>query len=132
LNTLLHAISYRGALLSTVLHATVYMFLHNFLNALVQIANKMGLQKKYTERINWIATSEMISAAHRVHYAMCLPFGRSRTGALRPDCRAENILDTHGSYLTPAASWTHVYIYNLCGLQSQCLRTGPYKCVFPH
>jgi hypothetical protein len=30
---------------STLLHATVYMFLHNLLNALVQIANKMGLQK---------------------------------------------------------------------------------------
>jgi hypothetical protein len=31
---------------STFLHATVYMFLHNLLNVLVQIANKMGLQKK--------------------------------------------------------------------------------------
>jgi hypothetical protein len=31
---------------STLLHATVYMFLHNLLNALVQIANKMGLRKK--------------------------------------------------------------------------------------
>jgi hypothetical protein len=31
-------------ILSTLLH--VYMFLHNLLNALVQIANKMGLQKK--------------------------------------------------------------------------------------
>jgi hypothetical protein len=30
---------------STLLHATVYMFLHNLLNILVQIANKMGLQK---------------------------------------------------------------------------------------
>jgi hypothetical protein len=27
-------------------HATVYVFLHNLLNVLVQIANKMGLQKK--------------------------------------------------------------------------------------
>jgi hypothetical protein len=36
-------ISYRGALVSTLLHATVYMFLHNLLNVLVQIANKMGL-----------------------------------------------------------------------------------------
>jgi hypothetical protein len=33
-------------LLSTLLHATVYMFLHNLLNVLVQIANKMGLQIK--------------------------------------------------------------------------------------
>jgi hypothetical protein len=32
---------------STFLHATVYMFLHNLLNVLVQIANKMGLQKNY-------------------------------------------------------------------------------------
>jgi hypothetical protein len=39
-------ISYRGALLNTLLHATVYMFLHILLNVLVQIANKMGLQKK--------------------------------------------------------------------------------------
>jgi hypothetical protein len=31
--------------MSTLLHATVYMFLHNLLNVLVQIANKMGLQK---------------------------------------------------------------------------------------
>jgi hypothetical protein len=30
---------------STLLHATVYMFLHNLLNVLLQIANKMGLQK---------------------------------------------------------------------------------------
>jgi ribosomal protein L32E len=42
----LEPIGYRGALLSTLLHATVYMFLHNLLNVLVQIANKMGLQKK--------------------------------------------------------------------------------------
>jgi hypothetical protein len=33
-------------LLSSLLHA-MYMFLHNFLNLLVQIANKMGLQKKW-------------------------------------------------------------------------------------
>jgi hypothetical protein len=42
----MESISYRGALLSTLLHATVYMFLHNLLNVLVQIANKMGLHKK--------------------------------------------------------------------------------------
>jgi hypothetical protein len=30
---------------STFLHATVYMFLHNLLNVLVQIANTMGLKK---------------------------------------------------------------------------------------
>jgi hypothetical protein len=42
----LEPISYRGALLSTLLHGTVYMFLHNLLNVLVQIANKMGLQNK--------------------------------------------------------------------------------------
>jgi ribosomal protein L32E len=42
----LEPISYRGVLVSTLLHATVYMFLHNLLNVPVQIANKMGLQKK--------------------------------------------------------------------------------------
>jgi hypothetical protein len=30
----------------TLLHATVYMFLHNLLNVLVQIANKMEFKKK--------------------------------------------------------------------------------------
>jgi hypothetical protein len=39
-------ISYSGALLSTLLHATVYMFLHNLLNVLVQMANKNGITKK--------------------------------------------------------------------------------------
>jgi hypothetical protein len=38
--------SYRGVLLSSLLHATVYMCLHNLLKVLVQIASKMGLQKK--------------------------------------------------------------------------------------
>jgi hypothetical protein len=37
--------SYRGVLVSTLLHATVYVFLHNLLNVLVQIANEMGLKK---------------------------------------------------------------------------------------
>jgi hypothetical protein len=37
-------LSYRGALLSTLLHASVHA-LHSLLNVLVQIANKMGLQK---------------------------------------------------------------------------------------
>jgi hypothetical protein len=32
---------------STLLHATVYMLLHNLLNALVQVANKIGLKKNY-------------------------------------------------------------------------------------
>jgi hypothetical protein len=41
-------ISYRGVLLSTLLHATVYVVLHSWLNVLVQIANKMGLQKIFT------------------------------------------------------------------------------------
>jgi hypothetical protein len=31
---------------SNLLHETVYVFLHNLLNVPVQIANKMGLQKK--------------------------------------------------------------------------------------
>jgi hypothetical protein len=38
-------ISYGEALATTLLHATVYMFLHNLLNVLVQIANKIGFQK---------------------------------------------------------------------------------------
>jgi hypothetical protein len=42
----LEPISYRGALLSTLLHAAVYVFLRNLLNVLVQIANKVGLQKE--------------------------------------------------------------------------------------
>jgi hypothetical protein len=42
----LEPIGYRGALLNTLLHATVYMFLLNLLNFPVQIANKMGLQKE--------------------------------------------------------------------------------------
>jgi hypothetical protein len=50
----LEPISYKGALLSTLLHATVYMFLHNSLNALVHIVNKMGLQKQILERYSWI------------------------------------------------------------------------------
>jgi hypothetical protein len=33
-------IGYRGALLSTLLHAAVYVFLHNLLNVLVQIKTK--------------------------------------------------------------------------------------------
>jgi hypothetical protein len=44
-------IGYRGALLSTLLHATVYKFIHNLLNVLVQIANKMGLQKKIPQDV---------------------------------------------------------------------------------
>jgi hypothetical protein len=40
-------ISYREALLSTLPHAVVYVFLHNLLNVLqICIADKMGLQKK--------------------------------------------------------------------------------------
>jgi hypothetical protein len=42
----LEPISYSGVLLTTLLHATVYMFLHKLLNVLVQIENKMGLEKK--------------------------------------------------------------------------------------
>jgi hypothetical protein len=44
-NISVEPISYRGAQLSTLLHATVYMFLHNLLNVLVQIANKMRFKK---------------------------------------------------------------------------------------
>jgi hypothetical protein len=37
---------------SILLHATVYAFLHNLLNVLVQIENKMGLQKKYWGKLD--------------------------------------------------------------------------------
>jgi hypothetical protein len=52
----LEPISYREVLVSTLLHATVYMFLHNLLNVLVQIANKMGLQNKLPIPFFCIAT----------------------------------------------------------------------------
>jgi hypothetical protein len=38
-------IGYRGALLSSLLHVTVYVT-HNLMNVLVQIANKIGFKKK--------------------------------------------------------------------------------------
>jgi hypothetical protein len=41
----LEPISYRGVLVSTLLHATVYVLLHNLINVLVQTANKMGFKK---------------------------------------------------------------------------------------
>jgi hypothetical protein len=37
-------IDYRGAMLSSLLHVTVYVT-HNLLNVLVQIANKIGFKK---------------------------------------------------------------------------------------
>jgi hypothetical protein len=46
---------------STLLYATVYAFLHNLLNVLVQIANKMGLQtKKITARFPSVTTYPVI------------------------------------------------------------------------
>jgi hypothetical protein len=41
----LERVSYRGALLSTLLQP-LYKFLHSLTNVLVQIANKVRLQKK--------------------------------------------------------------------------------------
>jgi hypothetical protein len=38
---------------SSLLHATVYMFLHNLLNVLVQIEYEMGFQKKVIEILNF-------------------------------------------------------------------------------
>jgi hypothetical protein len=46
---------------STLPHATAYVFLHNLLNVLVQIANKMGLQKK-----NYVAL--LVNAAVQAVY----------------------------------------------------------------
>jgi hypothetical protein len=39
---------------STLLHATVYVLLHNLLNVPVKIANKMGLKKFWLETLNGI------------------------------------------------------------------------------
>jgi hypothetical protein len=39
-------VTYRGVLVSALLHVIVYVFLCNLLNVLVQIANNMVLQKK--------------------------------------------------------------------------------------
>jgi hypothetical protein len=46
----LEPISYRGALLSTLLHATVYLFLDNLLNVLVH--------QKPQEALNLLVTEE--------------------------------------------------------------------------
>jgi hypothetical protein len=55
---------------STLLHATVYMFLHNLLNVLVQIANKMGLQKK--NKVYKFLESQLQTISNR-----CRPDSRS-------------------------------------------------------
>jgi hypothetical protein len=47
----LEPVSYRGALLSSLLHALYTFFLHNFLNVLIQIISKIGLQKKKTAKV---------------------------------------------------------------------------------
>jgi hypothetical protein len=56
--------SYRGALVSTLLHATVYMFLHNLLNVLVQIANtrKIRLQMKLCRVVRTSQETHYVSA----------------------------------------------------------------------
>jgi hypothetical protein len=83
-------IGYRGALLSTLLHATVYVA-HNLLNVLVQIANKMGLKK--------ICTRTDTSARHvsRRRGRYCCRVGCQVTHCeesfLKSDCR---------SYVMPA------------------------------
>jgi hypothetical protein len=47
INLLLRVLQRSAAEHSSTCHCIhVYMFLHNLLNVLVQIANKMGLQKK--------------------------------------------------------------------------------------
>jgi hypothetical protein len=60
----LEPVSYRGVLVSTLLHATVYMFLHNLLNVLVQIANKMELQKKMTIIRNYTTACRVINTEY--------------------------------------------------------------------
>jgi hypothetical protein len=44
---------------STLLHATVYVFLQSLLNVVAQIANKMGFQKRKTTLI--ICISQNVS-----------------------------------------------------------------------
>jgi hypothetical protein len=45
------SVSYRGVLLSTLLHYMLaYTLLHNLLNVLIEIANKMGLPKTNKQR----------------------------------------------------------------------------------
>jgi hypothetical protein len=47
--------------MSTLLHATVYMFIHNLLNVLIQNANKIGLQKKiFTKLAEFTGTLQII------------------------------------------------------------------------
>jgi hypothetical protein len=51
---------------STLLHATVYVFLYSLLHVLVQIANKMGLQKKICSHVTtgvrsvWVGLTELL------------------------------------------------------------------------
>jgi hypothetical protein len=62
---------------STLLHANVYMFLHNLLKVLVQIANKMGLQK------NLLASHELRHTFLRPSYGRtaCVIIGEFHTRA---------------------------------------------------
>jgi hypothetical protein len=53
---------------STLLHATVYMFLNNLLNVLVQIAYKMGLQKKFLLSVRYYAFEVYIKTFKNTDY----------------------------------------------------------------
>jgi hypothetical protein len=48
-------------LANTLLHATVYVFLHNLLNVLVHIANKMGITKKVSVQLSTETSSHTYS-----------------------------------------------------------------------
>jgi hypothetical protein len=56
---------------STLLHATVYVFLHSLLNVLVQIENKMGLQKKKNTRVDliWSVSYRDIFQSPKSHFS---------------------------------------------------------------
>jgi hypothetical protein len=63
---------------STLVHATVYIFLHDLLNVLVQIANKMGLQKN---NYNWVIVDAILliidalgGAYFNFLFTLCLVF----------------------------------------------------------
>jgi hypothetical protein len=54
---------------STLLHATVYMFLHNLQNVIVQIENKMGLKKRKQKRKkkNYLAYRPSVTSQRSIY-----------------------------------------------------------------
>jgi ribosomal protein L32E len=69
-------ISYREMLVSTLLHATTCMFLHNLLIVLVHISNKIGLQKKDNPLIR-LRSVERRTVFYTMDYVLLLMEGPS-------------------------------------------------------